>query len=344
MRCTRWYQGLLCGLAVAACADDRGGTAQDASTGATEATSSSSDAQASTGDHAASSAADDGSAASDGSSADASTGGSDTGGSDTGGSGTDGTGSGEDSTTGEAMACTVDPPPPGACKNPGAGGGGNPAAACDVFAQDCPADQKCMPWADDGGSSWNATTCSPIADTPAQVGEPCTALENGVSGLDDCALGAMCWNVDPETNTGVCIELCSCSAETPTCATPGTSCVIANEDVLALCIPACNPLDPEACPDGGCYAVGDMFHCAPDASGNAGGPGDPCMYINVCDPGLSCVTGDIVPGCDAINCCSSLCSIGDDDPCLPGQQCAPFYDEGGAPDPCLAEVGVCASP
>ena len=28
---------------------------------------------------------------------------------------------------------------------------------CDAFAQECPEGQKCAPYADDGGSSWNNT-------------------------------------------------------------------------------------------------------------------------------------------------------------------------------------------
>src|SRR5690606_38571371 len=45
--------------------------------------------------------------------------------------------------------------------DPDVGGGGG---ECDVFAQDCPKGEKCMPWANDGGGSWNATTCSPVED------------------------------------------------------------------------------------------------------------------------------------------------------------------------------------
>src|SRR5262245_15971404 len=36
------------------------------------------------------------------------------------------------------------------------GGGSN---ECDVWAQDCPPGEKCMPWANDGGSSWNSLRC-----------------------------------------------------------------------------------------------------------------------------------------------------------------------------------------
>jgi hypothetical protein len=39
--------------------------------------------------------------------------------------------------------------------------GGGPSIECDQWAQDCPPGEKCMPWANDGGSSWNATRCFP---------------------------------------------------------------------------------------------------------------------------------------------------------------------------------------
>ena len=42
---------------------------------------------------------------------------------------------------------------------------------CNPFTQDCPEGEKCMPWANDGGGSWNATRCSPISDNPGEPGE-----------------------------------------------------------------------------------------------------------------------------------------------------------------------------
>ena len=65
-----------------------------------------------------------------------------------------------------------------------------------------------MPWANDGGDEWNATRCSPIADVPTQVGELCMVEGSGTSGIDDCDQGLVCWQVDPDTNVGVCHALC----------------------------------------------------------------------------------------------------------------------------------------
>ena len=39
--------------------------------------------------------------------------------------------------------------------------GGGTDIECDLWGQDCPDGEKCMPWANDGGSSWNATKAAP---------------------------------------------------------------------------------------------------------------------------------------------------------------------------------------
>jgi len=156
----------------------------------------------------------------------------------------------------------------------------------------------------------------------------------------------MCWGVDNDTNEGTCIEMCSCTEANPVCNTPNTACVITNDGVLALCLGVCNPLDPMACEDGtGCYAVNDLFHCAPDASNATGAPGDACEYLNACDPGTFCAGPATVPGCaGSSGCCSSFCEIGDATACAAGQECVPWYEAGQEPDACLGQVGACAMP
>ena len=218
------------------------------------------------------------------------------------------------------------------------------AVECSVWDQDCPPGEKCMPWANDGGNAWNATRCSPVDPDPDQVGDECTVEGSGVSGVDSCDIAQMCWNVDTETNMGTCVAFCSGSEAMPTCAPPGTACSISNEGVLILCLPLCNPLVPEDCPAGeGCYPSGDVFQCAPDASGDMGAAGDPCEYLNACDTGLMCADPASVPNCGSIGCCSPFCEVGDDTPCLAGQTCVPFYEMGQAPDMCLENVGICTA-
>jgi hypothetical protein len=219
---------------------------------------------------------------------------------------------------------------------------------CDMFAQDCPAGEKCMPWANDGGNSWNATRCSPIAENPAQPGDECSVEGSGVSGIDDCDLGSMCWDVDPETNTGVCQAMCTGDASNPLCEDPATACVNVNDGAIVLCLPSCDPLLQD-CPAGqACYGINDVFTCVPDASGEMGTFGDPCEYINVCDPGLFCANAEAVPNCNgSLGCCSEFCDLDDaagDGQCsgaAGGQVCVPWSDN---PSPGLEDVGACVIP
>jgi hypothetical protein len=223
--------------------------------------------------------------------------------------------------------------------------GNSVSIECSVWDQDCPEGEKCMPWANDGGNSWNATRCSPVSPDPGQPGDPCTVEGSGVSGVDDCDVATMCWGVDPETNMGTCVAFCMCSENNPVCDDPTTACSIANEGTLILCLPTGDPL-LQNCMDGECcWGIDDDFVCAPDAGGEMGAYGDPCEFLNVCDPGLFCANPDVVPGCASAGCCSEFCDLNDAAfMCsLPGQECTPWFEMGTAP-PDLEHVGACALP
>jgi len=227
--------------------------------------------------------------------------------------------------------------------------GGGVSFECDLFAQDCPEGEKCMPWANDGGT-WNATRCSPVDENPGQPGDECSVEGSGTSGVDTCDLGAMCWDVDPKTNMGLCVAMCTGDESNPICEDPGTTCSIANDGAIVLCLPVCDPILQD-CPEGNaCYPVAEDFVCGPDASGEMGAYGDPCEFINVCDPGLFCLDASAVPNCaGAIGCCSEACDITDpagDMQCsgaAEGQPCQPWYEEGAAP-PGYEDGGACALP
>jgi len=218
-----------------------------------------------------------------------------------------------------------------------------PGFECDTYLQDCPPGEKCMPWSNDGGGSWNALGCFPIDAMPVGVGQTCTVQGSGTSGIDNCELGAMCWDVDAETNQGTCVAMCEGSPAAPVC-DAGTSCVITNDGVINLCLPGCDPLLQDCDAGEGCYLVGDEFFCAPDASGAQGADGDPCEFINVCDPGGICLDPFASEGCDLgfAGCCTSFCDLtaaGDPCPALT-EECVPIYEMGVAP-PGLEDVGVC---
>lgn len=213
---------------------------------------------------------------------------------------------------------------------------------CSYWDQDCPPGQKCMPYSTDG-ETVNATRCSPIAPDPAAPGEACVVQDNPLSGLDTCDGTSMCWFVDPQTLEGTCFGFCMGSELDPTCAQPMHWCPISSDTVVPLCIPQCHPLEDDCPPGEGCYAVHESFACAPDASGRAGAYGDPCEFLNACDPGLQCVNPAAVPGCAAFGCCSPFCDITDPDASCPGegQVCLPWVEE---PAPRYHMVGICVVP
>ena len=228
--------------------------------------------------------------------------------------------------------------------------GGGVNIECDLWSQDCPEGEKCMPWANDGGGAWNATRCSPLDPNPAQIGDECTVEGSGVSGIDNCDLGSMCWDVDPETNMGTCVAFRMGSEAAPVCEDPATSCVIANEGTLILCLPSCDPLLQDCSEGQACYPIDDAFACAPDVSGEMGLHGDACEFINVCDPGNFCADAAGVPDCaGSSGCCAAFCDLSDPDASMNcpgaagGEECTAWYADGQAP-PGFENVGACVIP
>jgi len=220
---------------------------------------------------------------------------------------------------------------------------------CSILEQDCPRGWKCMPWASDGGTSWNDTKCVPIVEDPSAEGEPCTYRDDLWSGEDDCDGLSMCWDVDPETNVGTCRLFCIGPEESPTCADSCDICPQSGDGLSLLCYDACDPVVQDCDPGQACYPVNDYFVCVADASPKGAGIGSPCEYINVCPPGLVCLDATVVPGCEGgIGCCTPYCPASGADPCpglLPGTSCVPWFEEGeGLPEQCqVAPPGVCAS-
>ncbi len=220
--------------------------------------------------------------------------------------------------------------------------------SCSQIEQDCPPGYKCMPWANDGGGAWNDTKCVPIAEDPGAPGDPCTVEGSGTSGVDDCDDTSMCWDVDPKTNMGTCVPFCIGTDEMPTCADPCDRCSVSGDGVLVLCLDDCDPLVQDCDPGQACYPVDTYFACAPDASPEGTGIASPCEFINVCPPGMACLTADVVPGCPdgSVGCCAPFCPADGADPCpglLPGSSCVPWSAEGkGPPAECVsAPAGVC---
>jgi Ca-activated chloride channel family protein len=144
--------------------------------------------------------------------------------------------------------------------------GGGVSVECDGWAQDCPAGEKCMPWANDGKMAWNATKCSPLAPDAAMPGEACTVEGSPYSGVDDCDITGMCWEPD-ESLAGTCIAFCAGSEANPSCP-PESWCFIGYEGVVHVCLPdalcgadgVCRcmcPSDPDCVEDGRCEPAAD---------------------------------------------------------------------------------------
>lgn len=223
---------------------------------------------------------------------------------------------------------------------PADGGGGT--VECDVFAQDCENGQKCTAWAEGGGSSWNATKCVPVSGNKVP-GDVCTAEGSGVSGLDDCEKGAMCWDTDAE-NKGVCVQLCTGTEEMPACSDPDQGCAVVNEGVLNICLDTCEPLVQDCPGDDLCLPVSGTYLCVLDASGaDAGKAFDPCEFANACDQGLICLNPAAATECDqgAKGCCLPMCSIegGGADCPGKGQDCLAVYEP---QPPGFEDVGYCS--
>lgn len=214
--------------------------------------------------------------------------------------------------------------------------GGSVNIECSLWEQDCPRGEKCTVWAPDGGVVRDGTRCVGVFEHAHPEGDPCHG--DWVTGVDTCDVGTFCWDMDPETQLGLCVAFCVGSDSAPTCEDPNKTCNFNKQ--FAVCLEECDPVLND-CPVGcGCYPVEEGFQCVPDASGDEGAYGDTCEFINACDAGLFCGSAHSVV-CDtdgASACCGSFCDVTAPE-CPPGLECTPWF-EGGAPPP-HENVGFC---
>ena len=210
---------------------------------------------------------------------------------------------------------------------------------CDPFMQDCPEGEKCVPYGSTGGN-WDANKCVPVTGSGA-AGDTCT-YGGATEATDDCDENTHCWDamdVDGQL-VGVCTEFCGGTPDDPQC-DGDTSCLIANEGSINLCITNCDPLLQD-CNDGlACFFAAGNFNCIFTTSDIP--TGDPCAYINDCAGGNTCLNAEIMPNCNGSSCCGNWCDL--DDPTCPqeGTECTAFFEEGMAP-PSFETVGVCILP
>jgi hypothetical protein len=251
------------------------------------------------------------------------------------------TGGGSSGATGEAStsdATTSGPPATGSETGSFVAGPDVPREPCDPYAQDCPEGMKCTWTSEDPSALWQTAECVPLARTPVKIDEPCVA-EDILHGLDDCELGAICWNLD-DTDHGTCVGFCEGSPERPACPS-GHYCAAGR--TLALCIDQCDPLAQDCQQaEEKCLPVDGSYVCIIEGSDDGGELHTPCAFANSCDPGLLCLPQTAAVECDQAEsgCCEPMCDLGDPDPCPGvGQVCLPVYD----PQPAMYEhVGFCS--
>lgn len=106
---------------------------------------------------------------------------------------------------------------------------------CDPWMQDCSDDRKCVPFASDGGETYDGTQCVPESRETVSLGDECSVEGEITSGVDNCRVGAICWNVDEMSGLGGCVALCGESEEDPYCEDPGTSCEVI-DGIFGVCV------------------------------------------------------------------------------------------------------------
>lgn len=213
---------------------------------------------------------------------------------------------------------------------------------CEIFDPDgCAEGEKCaMAACSIGGNVWDSTVCRPLYGEGQQL-DPCTYINGtAIDGHDECATGFTCW-------ANECRAFCD--LEEPGCPQWST-CTYIGSGLPALCLDACDPLDPSSCSGADvCIptAAKDGFQCVIDGSGDAGQYGDTCAFANACDPGLICSPWfDSTPAsCPAgEECCTIYCSLSAPNSCpgsAQGELCAPLFEPGVIP-PGYEDIGVCA--
>ncbi|MCY0988032.1 hypothetical protein OV203_12920 [Nannocystis sp. ILAH1] len=218
--------------------------------------------------------------------------------------------------------------------------GGSGIKECDPWVQDCPIGQKCMPFAQSGIGAPDSLHCAPVAESPEQAGDPCVLQGNGPEQTDNCDVGLFCWE-------GSCVAQCTGSPDAPMCDDPATGCLIANDEVLTLCLPACDPLAQNCEADQVCLSVGNdlAFVCVQDASGDGGQEFDVCALQNSCDPGLACLDSGWATECGGrgFECCLKFCDVTMPTCTGAGAECVPWFEAGMAPAG-LEDVGLCRLP
>jgi hypothetical protein len=230
-----------------------------------------------------------------------------------------------------------------------------PGGQCILEENDCtdPA-QKCMPWSENADRIPDESRCCPLQDNPDLEGERCTVTEYDGSCIDSCDENTMCLVDNPEGLEGYCRSFCDPSS--PTCDGGDGTCksffeLVPGALTVPLCMDKCDPLLQDCSPSSW-HCIPDFptpsgqsdFICVPPPPDEPLGVFEACGLANDCEQGYVCVSGDRIPNCDSLACCTAYCSLSEGDgPCQDISADLVCVDW-QAPDPGLGDVGVCALP
>ena len=199
---------------------------------------------------------------------------------------------------------------------------------CDSFAQDCPEGEKCVP-----SFGFDYGTCVPVMGEGA-AGDPCSSEGE----TDDCDADNYCWN---DSNEGsYCMPFCQGSPDQPLCPDE-TTCLSASG--LNVCLNDCDPLLQDCAEEEACHWLEVGFMCIYTLPTPQG---EPCGYLNDCEPGATCALAESLPSCEAVSCCVDYCDLQDPEACPdPELECQPFVPPNEEPLPeGYEQLGVCVVP
>ena len=233
------------------------------------------------------------------------------------------------------------------CKDMGSACGPEDSLCCDVWAQDCPGNQKCVAFIDEG-NHWSLTRCVPLVGEPDMIGEPCSTINNGELFGDSCEFGAMCWFLSLGNGPGVCVPQCKppqqeCLSGGASCCPVGQLCASDSLGVVNVCLETCFPADSACKPGYECMEYRWGFFCFPDRKGLDTPAGGSCLISADCAPGLFCGGPSTYPGCPLgePGCCIPFCDLSDPE-CAEMTECTPYFP-GPAPDG-FENLGACRLP
>lgn len=219
---------------------------------------------------------------------------------------------------------------------------------CNLFLQDCPAEQKCTAYSEDGSIFPNGTRCVPLDPNPKMPGDDCVVPGKFGDGVDNCGKGSLCLDIEND-GKATCVAYCTGTMDDPECPEPTQECSFLFEPTVPVCFTACNPLlqncsAGETCVPNEAALGAPFFVCMPRVYPEIPGKyGDSCLALSGCDPGNLCIFAENLPMCDTVYCCSVWCDLDDVEPCAqfdPTLSCVPWFGMGAA-TPGYEDVGIC---